>query len=207
MPCYSPLKGFKSKETGGIVFKRSKEAGAAMEVACGQCLGCRLDRTRMWATRICHESSLYDDDGGNSFITLTYDDDHLPPDGGLRKSDFQKFMKRLRKFFPQKVRYFMCGEYGDQCVHGLEKCPYCGHLHRPHYHAILFNCWFQDLALYKDAEGYYVYTSPTLEKLWGKGFVTVGEVTYDSAAYVASYCVKKITGRQADDWYIKLLRS
>ena len=123
MPCYSPLKGFKSKENGGIVFKRSKDAGEAMEVACGSCLGCRLDRARMWAARIVHESSLYDDQCGNSFITLTYDDDHLPEDEGLRKSDFQKFMKRLRKAMPQKIRFFMCGEYGDHCQHGLEKCP------------------------------------------------------------------------------------
>ena len=109
MPCYSPLKGFKSKESGGIVFKRSKEAGEAMEVACGSCLGCRLDRSRMWATRIVHEASLHDDQHGNSFITLTYDDDHLPDDEGLKKSDFQRFMKRLRKAMPQRIRYLMCG--------------------------------------------------------------------------------------------------
>ena len=70
MPCYSPLKGWKDRFTGGIVFRR-ENATEAMEVACGQCLGCRLDRSRMWAMRIVHESSLYDD---NCFITLTYRD-------------------------------------------------------------------------------------------------------------------------------------
>ena len=69
MPCYSPLKGFRNLESGGIVFKRSSIAGEAMEVACGQCLGCRLDRSRMWAIRIVHEASLHDD---NCFLTLTY---------------------------------------------------------------------------------------------------------------------------------------
>ena len=68
MPCYSPLKGFVNLENGGIVFKRSSIAGGSMEVACGQCLGCRLDHSRMWAIRIVHEAMLYDE---NSFITLT----------------------------------------------------------------------------------------------------------------------------------------
>ena len=103
MPCYSPLKGFRNKENGGIVFKRSKIAGEAMEVACGQCLGCRLDHSRMWATRIIHEAESWDE---NCFITLTYNDDHLPSDGSLVKSDFQKFMKKLRKrVYPRRVRY------------------------------------------------------------------------------------------------------
>ena len=80
MPCYSPLKGFKDEETGGIKFRRdgTKET---MEVACGQCLGCRLDRSRMWAMRIAHEASLHELDGGNCFITLTYDDDEMPANG------------------------------------------------------------------------------------------------------------------------------
>ena len=98
----------------------------------------------------------------------------------------------------------MCGEYGDHCVHGVKDCEWCGHLHRPHYHAILFNCWFHDLAIYKNEDGYELFTSPSLSRLWGKGFVTVGEVSYDSAAYVASYCLKKITGVQADSHYEKL---
>ncbi len=72
MPCYSPLKGWVDSDTGGIKFRRDG-AQATMEVACGQCLGCRLDRSRMWAMRIVHESSLYDD---NCFVTLTYDDEH-----------------------------------------------------------------------------------------------------------------------------------
>ena len=73
MPCYSPLKGYKNEETGGIQFRRANTK-EDMEVACGQCLGCRLDRSRMWAMRIVHESSLHESTGGNSFITLTYRD-------------------------------------------------------------------------------------------------------------------------------------
>jgi len=190
VPCYSPLKGFQDKETGGIVFKRSKSAGPEMEVACGQCLGCRLDRSRTWAMRIVHESSLYDD---NCFITLTYDPEHLPRDGSLNKKHFQDFMKRLRKRFPdRRIRYYHCGEYGDQ-------------LERPHYHACLFNLQFPDL----DPVGFAaddspLFTSKILEDTWGKGFVTVGDLTFESAAYCARYILKKVNGARSEDHYKRL---
>ena len=104
-----------------------------MEVACGQCLGCRLDYSRMWAMRIVHESTLHEYNGGNCFVTLTYRDeiectedqllsgDHIPKDWSLKKSDFQNFMKRLRWAFPkQEIRYFYVGEYGRRCRHGID---------------------------------------------------------------------------------------
>ena len=117
MPCYSPLKGWKDIDTGGIRFDRSN-CHTKMEVACGQCLGCRLDRSRMWAYRIVHEAGLHELECGNSFITLTYRDRiecnleqlqkgyQIPDDWSLHKSHFQKFMKRLRKVFAQKIRFF-----------------------------------------------------------------------------------------------------
>ena len=188
MPCYSPLKGFVNKENGGIVFKRSAIAGAEMEVACGQCLGCRLDRSRMWAMRIVHEASLYDD---NCFITLTYSPEHLPYGGTLVKEHFQKFMKRLRKrFSPRKIRYYHCGEYGDQ-------------LDRPHYHACLFNLDFPDKELFQEREGNLLFTSQILSELWPYGFSTIGELTFESAAYTARYCLKKVTGKNAHDHYLR----
>ena len=100
MSCVSPLKGWRNLETGGITFKNPGH-GLKMEVACGQCLTCRVEKSRQWATRIVHEASLYDD---NCFITLTYDDDKMPRlwtggPGTLVKKDFQDFMKRLRKRF------------------------------------------------------------------------------------------------------------
>ena len=146
MPCYSPLKGWKDRDTGGIVF-RGDNGIEEMEVACGQCLGCRLDRSRMWAMRIVHESSLHELNGGNCFVTLTYDDENVPDDWSLDKSHFQLFMKRLRKwvFSPSGlgrrpeydddgnlvngVRFFHCGEYGNMCKHGINLelvgCPLC----------------------------------------------------------------------------------
>lgn len=159
-----------------------------MEVACGQCLGCRLNRSLSWAMRITHESTLHESAFGNCFVTLTYDDEHLPHPPTLHKTHFQKFVKRLRKHFPQKIRYFHCGEYGDET-------------RRPHYHACLFNVSFPDQALWKNDDGIYTFTSPTLEKLWPYGFSTIGELNFETAAYVSRYCLKKVTGNQADAHY------
>ena len=217
MPCFSVLKGWKDDETGGIKF-RADGAREKMEVACGQCLGCRLDRSRMWAMRIVHESSMWETVGGNCFITLTYRDRiecsddqlrdgfHIPDDWSLNKKHFQDFMKRLRKAFaPQKIRFYMCGEYGNTCKHGIRlenvKCPLC-RIGRPHYHACIFNACFRDLVSYGSRDGSLRYTSPFLESIWKYGFVDVGELNFESAAYVSRYVLKKITGPAADDHYM-----
>ena len=164
--------------------------------------------------RIVHESVLHEMDGGNCFATLTYRDRrectndqlknsyHVPDDWSLRKSHFQKFMKRLRKAHPQRIRYFHCGEYGNVCQHGLEvqHCDVCN-VGRPHYHVILFNLFFDDLVPVAAKNGITYYTSPRLNSFWPYGFVQVGEVNFTSAAYVARYALKKITGLNADAHY------
>jgi hypothetical protein len=132
-----------------------------------------------------HEAQLHEH---NWFITLTYDDDHIPQYGSLHYPDFQKFMKRLRKVANSSVRFYMCGEYGDE-------------FSRPHYHACLFNFEIPDLQVLKRTAKHVLYTSKLLERLWPFGFVTIGHVTPESAAYVASYCIKKIVGKNADDHY------
>ena len=217
MPCYSPLKGWRDDLTGAWR-GRAEGCSSEMEVACGQCLGCRLDRSRMWAARIVHEASLYEYRTGNCFITLTYREPiecsmkqleqklHVPDDWSLHKSHFQKFMKRLRKYAgKQRIRYFHCGEYGRRCRHGFDlddqECVFCN-VGRPHYHAILFNCAFPDLEKYTQVNGEDRFTSPILEKLWKYGFVDVGDVNFESAAYVARYALKKKNGIQAEDWYV-----
>lgn len=94
MACYAPLSAWK-KPGGGITFKQSEATGLRpIKLPCGQCLGCRLDYSREWAVRCTHEALLHQE---NSFITLTYDDEHLPWDRGLRKKHWQDFAKRLRK--------------------------------------------------------------------------------------------------------------
>jgi len=153
---------------------------------CGQCTGCRLERSRQWAIRCLHEASLYEN---NCFITLTYNDQNLPEDRSLDVNHFQLFMKRLRKKYGAKIRFYHCGEYGEQ--YG-----------RPHYHACIFNHDFSDKQLWKTQNGVPLYTSADLNLLWPYGFTSIGSVTYESAAYVARYILKKITGQNADDHYM-----
>ena len=133
-----------------------------------------------------HEASLHDD---NCFVTLTYAEEYLPRGGTLVKEHFQDFMKRLRsRYSGRTIRYYHCGEYGED-------------LCRPHYHAALFNYRPNDLKPYKKKNGNMIYTSKSLEKLWNKGFVTVGDLTVQSAGYISRYVTKKIVGPQALDHY------
>lgn len=200
MGCVSPLKGFKSKSTGGIVFKRSADAGAPMEVACGQCITCRVDRSQEWAMRIMHEATQHE---RAYFLTLTYREahdcteeqfrkgHHVPADGSLNKSHFQKFMKRYRRFLAdEKVRYYHCGEYGNE-------------LDRPHYHACIFGHDFGDKILLKEDNERSLFISEKLQHLWPYGFHSIGSLTFQSAAYVARYCMKKVTGELANDHYLR----
>lgn len=192
MPCFRPLSGWRSSAINPKSGKRSITFTAQkafrdmpVTVPCGQCIGCRLERSRQWAIRCVHEASLYEN---NSFITLTYDNEHLPKDGSLNKKHYQDFMKRLRKAYSQKIRYFHCGEYGEQ-------------LGRPHYHACLFNFDAPDKKLWKPSEGGDLYVSEKLNEIWGQGFCILGAVTFDSAAYVSRYIAKKITGDKAEGHY------
>lgn len=157
----------------------------ALELPCGQCVGCRLERSRQWAVRCLHEASLHED---NCFVTLTYSEENIPDDGSLDKRHWQLFAKRLRKRLGS-FRFFHCGEYGER-------------LARPHYHACLFGLNFPDRKYYKDVGAKArLDTSDLLDDIWGLGFCTVGDVTFESAAYVARYVMKKVTGKEADSHY------
>lgn len=155
----------------------------SLSLPCGQCIGCRLEKSRQWAMRCMHEASLYE---RNCFLTLTYDDEHLPLRSMLDYPAFQRFMKRLRKFAaPVQPRFYMCGEYGPVNW-------------RPHYHACIFNLDFEDKQYWsRTGSGEKIYRSAKLEELWPFGFCSIGDVTFESAAYVARYCVQKITGHNA----------
>lgn len=164
---------------------RSYVGAKPITLPCGQCIGCRLDRARDWATRITHESQLHD---RNCFVTLTFAPDHLPADLSVRTRDLQLFMKRLRKRVGQ-VRFFGCGEYGDR---GL----------RPHYHVLLFGYDPPDRKPWrKTSSGHLIYRSAELEQVWAFGHVEVGDVTVQSAGYVARYITKKVTGPPAEEHY------
>lgn len=203
MPCFHPLAAWRSLHANKLTGKRtisfnSREPGSveSIPVPCGQCIGCRLEKSRQWAVRCVHEASLHEQ---NCFITLTYKDEHLPEHGTLVKKHFQDFMKRLRKQFGSGVRYYHCGEYGETFA-------------RPHYHACLFNFDFPDKLLWKTSSaktgrpgGVKLYRSESLERLWPFGFSSIGDVTFESAAYVARYVTKKITGPMSAQHYEKLI--
>ncbi len=201
---------------------RPVEFQETVQVPCGQCVACRLDYSRQWADRCMLELQYHD---SAYFVTLTYNDAHVPmswssdPATGeigsrtmtLFKRDFQLFMKRLRKAFPDDhIRYFMCGEYGSKYF-------------RPHYHAILFGLHLTDLELFKKSQtGFPIFTSEALEKCWIDtdirfprghpdrtysldqteeekllGFVSVQSVTWETCAYTARYILKKQKGENS----------
>lgn len=189
MPCYHPLRSFQlpdgTVKVLGAKGARLPTGSRALLLPCGQCIGCRLERARGWAIRCMHEASLYD---SNLFVTLTYNDEHLPADLSLHHEHYVLFQKRLRYHAGYQPRYYMCGEYGE--ARG-----------RPHYHACLFNLRFKDQLFYSSRGGNKIYTSATLDKLWGLGDCKIGALTFESAAYVARYCTEVVTGERANEAY------
>lgn len=155
-------------------------------------MGCRLSRSCEWAARLLHEKRFHTE---TSFITLTYDKEHLPKDGSLQLDHFQKFMKKLRKeLHPKKIRFFHAGEYGEKKG-------------RPHYHAIIFGHDFYTdrIDVQTSDRGDETWLSPVLNRLWTHGTENrIGAVTFESCAYVARYCTKKINGRQAESHYERI---
>lgn len=148
-------------------------------IPCGKCPGCLIDRSNDYATRAMLETKQYPI---NCFVTLTYDNKHIPKNRSLVKKDIQNFLKRLRNHATEKLRFMCSGEYGPTTL-------------RPHYHMLIWNFRPDDLKLFKkNITGDNLYTSKKLEKIWGKGYIIIGNVTYESAAYVARYVLKKAYG-------------
>lgn len=186
MPCYNPLRGFRTPTTGRLQLQPSRDTDDFLQVPCGNCIGCRLDRSKHWAIRCVHEAQLHEE---NSFLTMTYAPEHLPPGGTLNPKDVQAFLHRMR-VDPKipRIRYFYAGEYGDLTG-------------RPHYHMILFGYRFPDEVHEQNRNGLPVFSSKMLESKWQKGRCETGTVTFQSAGYVARYITKKITGKDAEKHY------
>lgn len=235
MPCYQPLERIEFTNSNymnkngkiskkAIVLSCNKnyedvtngQEIKRMLIPCGQCIGCRLDYSREWANRGYLESLLHEQ---NYFITLTYDDNHLPMaefkehegkiyikddtwKGTLVKKDLQLFFKRLRDRIP-KFTYLACGEYGEEGE-------------RPHYHAILFGAKLPTESFYKprliNKEWYY--QNKIIEECWvtseGRnkkgeplGISNISEANWNTIAYTARYVVKKQTGIYANEEYAK----
>lgn len=141
-------------------------------VGCDNCIPCRVNRRRVWSSRLQMEALGHE---RACFITLTYNDRFYPSDGSVRPDALKNFIKKLRRVMAKderKIRFYAVGEYGDNTW-------------RPHYHALLFGANSLDQS--------------AIEKAWtdregtSLGFVMVGELSRESAGYVAGYCTKKLT--------------
>lgn len=204
--------------------------GQVVPGPCGKCTGCRLERSRQTAVRLVHEAQLHD---RTSFLTLTYNDaslrwadarleDQRASDAAqvkdsvvdttrtretcthegihatLSYDDLRGFTQRLnsdlRRRFGKGVRYYACGEYGERT-------------HRPHYHIAVFGEDFSDDRLeWKHSNGHQLWRSSRLARLWPHGDADIGDLTFESAAYIARYIMKKINGVMAVDHYRRLDR-
>lgn len=219
MPCTSPLQGYFSGLSGQFKFSQEAQdafrAGIPLKgtgaVPCGQCLECRLKRSRDWAVRSVHESSDYE---ANSFLTLTFSPesmDELCPKAiwqdpfnlfspesqqkpveesySILREHMQLFVKRLRdRLSPHRIRVMYCGEYGGKTM-------------RPHYHAIIFNYDFPDRSYYRTIDGYKYYNSALLSDVWPYGHALLSDFSFNTAAYVGRYVVEKVGGKHSDSHY------
>lgn len=166
--------------------------GFRIHVPCGRCIGCRLDYSRHWAIRSMHEAKMHDK---NCFVTLTFNNEHLPDDGSVHKSYIKSWLKRFRYKYGENIRYLLCGEYGSKRM-------------RPHYHILFFGFDFPDKYIYSVRRGNIYYRSPGLEEIWrdphateSNGFSIIGEVNFETSAYVSRYITKKIFGAEAQKKY------
>ena len=205
MACYHPLAGLwygelteSGKKKYQIISQEEKvqfisnkafiRPREQIEVPCGKCVGCRLEYSRQWAYRCMLEAKQYEH---NAYITLTYDQNNvtwvmganretgeIEPVTTLVPEHLTKFMKDLRRYYKyhynhEGIRFYACGEYGSET-------------HRAHYHLIIFNLPIYDKEkFFINANGDQVYLSKTIDEIWGKGITSVGDVTWNSAAYVA----------------------
>lgn len=208
MTCYHPLHGWRSSVSGssgkrGLTFKSSEGyRDLPVTVPCGQCIGCRVERTRQWSQRLMDEARFHTQ---MAFVTFTYSPENLPPGSTLVKEHVQGFFKRLRARLEYewrcdpnrdsqakpKIRFFACGEYGEN-------------FDRPHYHAIIYGCDFPDRRKHSVKDGNTLYVSDLLDEIWGLGHCWIGTVTDHSCRYVAEYVIKKITGERAAEHYRRL---
>lgn len=197
MACFRPLEAYQDDAGGAprLGGYWAGENGRYLELPCGHCAGCRMDRRLEWSIRCTHEAQLYD---SNLFVSLDYAPEKLPESRSLEYRDVQLWLKRLRKackgvtrivtkdrprgYYP--VRFFLSGEYGSQTL-------------RPHWHAILFNLAFKDqVRLFNGT-----YQSDIADELWSKGRCVIGDVTASSISYVAGYTTDKLYGRGKNEAY------
>ena len=210
MTCFHPKEAARLPGEKPLVYKKGRRPNPlaagweALSLPCGQCQGCRIDHSKQMAVRAVHESLMHEE---NSFLTLTYSPENVPWGGSLVPAHHTLFMKkfresfafkklnpetnRLKKYYEKKIRYYMCGEYGEN-------------FSRPHFHYLIFgHAFYDDRYAWTTHNGHQYYRSPSLEKLWPWGYSTIGDVNWETAAYTARYVLKKFTGPRAEDHYTR----
>lgn len=184
MACYHPSEVTVNRRLSG----EQRRLDTQM-VGCGHCLGCRADQAREWAIRLTHEARWHEH---AYFLTLTYDDDHLPQNGSLDPEHPTGFFKRLRRLYSgRRLSYYLCGEYGDKTE-------------RPHYHAVFCGAPLLDRDFLDRRDGATVWTSPTIDSKWPYGFHEFTSVNFAAAAYVAGYVRKKVRKRDDPTHYTRV---
>lgn len=185
--CTREITAYQNPEGGRPIFGFAgvKQGLPEIKLPCGKCPECTKSYFTDWATRASREIAQWD---CSLFITLTYSDEHLPPDNSLHKEEFQKFIKKVKKYLGSSkqnpVRQSYCGEYGSKT-------------NRPHYHLILYNADFIDKIPHRTTDqGHPVFTSKTLTRLWGKGHVEFGFASAATVAYLYKYILKKKTRKE-----------
>lgn len=161
----------------------------SIRVRCGSCIGCRQHHARAWALRLSHESQL--NPSAAWFLTLTYDEENVPEYGSLEPDHLAPFIRRLRDDQPERLRYYLCGEYGGKTL-------------RPHYHLALFGAHFPDRDPLRGNGPGSVWTSRLLERAWPYGFSEFSALSYPACAYVAGYVNKKVRKKDFPDAYTRV---
>lgn len=202
MACSFPQKGFVGRNGQFVTSRKMSPTGAPMQIACGRCAGCRKKRAAQWATRISHESMFHE---ASCFVTLTFNDEHLPSDYSVSVRTAQLFIKKLREHlwrnYKIKISFFLVAEYGSKGdpINGKDKG-------RPHYHVIIFGYDFSDdrYLWRKSPRGHDYFRSPLLETVWPYGNCDLTGLTFANAAYCARYSFKKLGGALADSHYSRV---
>lgn len=187
MQCSSPLKGFRRTGGGWTADPRQSVSGQSLDIPCGQCMACRVNKCQEYTIRFQNEVSLHE---ANCFWTVTYRDEDLPPNKSLVMDHISAFVKRLRsRVSPVRFRFVCNSEYGPST-------------RRPHYHGLFFGLDFEDrVPLRKTDAGAMSFYSPTLTEVWGLGDCECAPVTEANCRYVAGHTIDKLNGKLADEAY------
>lgn len=189
MVCFKPMPHYgtsavanpSGKRGLSFNFKGAKREGVMGTLPCGRCIGCRFDLAEGWGIRCHHEAKMHP--GGTVFVTLTFDQEHLPRDMSVRREHAVAFIKAIREAVKPLGgsidSHFGSAEYGS--LRG-----------RPHFHFLLYGWNFPDRKIYKMQRGFYLYESALLSKAWPFGRALLGTVTFKSARYCAGYAMKKV---------------